>query len=208
MSHSIRYSFRWSLVVALASPLSFANAETDLTQPRLKETYVTREVVGLRPHIGVLDFQAAGTARRARAMIGAVAEFNFADRLLENPTRAHIGIQSGFLFSQVGGANSNFVNADSGASVAVIPANIKLGYSITPGARLSLHGGGNIMYRSLPATVVLGGNTKPWSVFPNIGADVDLDLGKSVALTLRPDFTFAGAQTVVAASVGLGFIVD
>jgi len=126
----------------------------------------------------------------------------------------------GFIYSHLGAPTSDFIgrNPDNealgqaGSNMAVIPTNLKVGYNVAEAVRLSAHGGGNIIYRSVANSINLGddstGSDSLWKYYPNAGADIEFGLGQNAALSLRPDWTFAPNDDLfmgtVALAIGLG----
>ena len=98
----------------------------------------------------------------------------------------------------------------TGSNILLFPVNAKIGYNITDNFRTSIHGGGNVLYRSaanvmnLGASSVNSGSNSNWSMFPNAGVDLEFGMGTNVALLIRPDMTFTPGHDFFTGTVGLG----
>lgn len=158
------------------------------------------EAVGIKPSLGFVNFKdATGTATN-RGAIGLAYDMNLARGIAGGPTPFYIGFSTGGLYSHLGEPGSGFFGTSTakssgfgGANLVQVPVDAKLGYSVTDHLRISAHGGGNVMYCSIPSA--MGTNLgsavdRKWNIFPNVGGDVDIGLGRNFALTLRPDWTF------------------
>ena len=171
------------------------------------------ESIGLKPEVGVLNFNDATGNKTSRGAVGLAFDMNFSKILSGVAQNIYFGISTGGLYSHVGGTGSNFFGSSptangsgtGGANVALFPANLKLGYNFTDKFRVSGHGGGNVIYSSVANAITTGDNSRNWNIYPNAGADVDIGLGKSVALTLRPDWTFTPNVGFFTGTLEFGF---
>ncbi len=176
---------------------------------------MTTEVFGIKPQFGVLDYKTQTGATETRAAIGATFEWNFANTLSHNTTRWYVGPVTGLIYSHIGNNGANFVgsgDASGGANLTQIPLNLKVGYAFSDAFRLSLRGGGNVIYRSAVETVAIGNTLttvsgSSWNIYPNVGADVEFGLGKNVTLMLRPDFTLTSNNNMFTGTIGIAFPV-
>ena len=115
----------------------------------------------------------------------------------------------------MGPSNASFFGDNSGsggatsANMLLIPADLKVGYNFTPAFRTSLHGGGNVLYRSTANAANTGdavGSDSLWRLYPNAGADFEWQVGRNVSLIARPDVTFTSGPTVLMGTLGATFI--
>ncbi len=173
---------------------------------------LTGKAVAISPHVGIVEFNDFTGDSATRGAIGLTLDWNAMDLLAWD--RVSLGPSTGLFFSHIGDPGSNFFGTDadfsagqSGANLLIIPANLKLGYSISDNFRVGAHGGGNVIYRTAEQSMQLGtaGVGSEWDLYPNVGADIDFGLGKGVALSLRPDWTFAGAD-IFTGTVNVGFM--
>jgi hypothetical protein len=170
------------------------------------------KAVAIAPHLGIVEYNDITGGSTTRGVAGLSIDWNAVDLLGWN--NWSLGPATGIFFSHLGDPGSNFFGTGSGveigqssANLMIIPANLKMGYNFSDRLRVGLHGGGNVVYRTNELAMQLGTNGvgSEWDVFPNAGADVEFGLGKSVALSLRPDWTFAG-EDIFTGTVNLGFI--
>jgi hypothetical protein len=188
---------------------------TERKAPEMGEKgYLRDEIVGIRPQLGTLVFKDLGTGNtNARGAIGLTADMNAVTTFTDNKDW-YLGPSTGFIYSHLGASDANFFGANStsanqGANAFYIPLNAKVGYNLTQNARVALHGGGNLIFRSIPTAMSLSNNdaTKApndWTVFPNLGADFEYGFGKSaIALLVRPDVTFASANNMFSGTVAV-----
>lgn len=178
--------------------------------------YIPNELVGFKPQVGAMAFtDAAGTAT-ARAIEGLTIDVNLASMINRSWSNFFIAPSTGVLFSHLGDPSSNFIGTNpnssigsAGSNLLMIPANLKIGYNITDYFRVAAHGGGNVLYRSVASSMFLGDSSASpdpvWRIFPNVGGDVELGLGRSMAILLRPDVTLTPGNTVFTGTVGVSF---
>lgn len=159
------------------------------------------ETVGILPQLGVLIYEDIQGSTTSRAVGGIGLDYNVGAGLTGNP-RWYIGPSTGALYSHLGSATSNFFGTDPtatlndpGANLLIIPVNLKIGYNFPQyNFRVALHGGANVLFRSSNTAIDLGSDNSgsgiaKWNIFPNAGGDIEIGLGKGVALSLRPDIT-------------------
>jgi hypothetical protein len=171
------------------------------------------EVFGIAPELGALSFTNRNGAYSSRAMAGVGLNFNLVPLVMDRDNRDwYMGVSTGALYSHMGsdsgnffGSNSNVQSTDN-SNVLIIPADLKIGYNLSSAFRLSAHGGGNIIYRSVGNAIDLGSdsntNDSLWRIYPNAGADAEWQVGKNVSLMLRPDLTFTSGTTLFGATLG------
>ena len=174
------------------------------------------EVVGIKPQVGAATFnQKSIGGGDSRMVYGFTLDFN-AINMMSNPSDSmqswYIGPSTGFLYSNLGGPGANFFastsNTGTSSNVFQIPLDLKVGYNLGTAARISLHGGGNLIRRSDVTTVALGTPNptlvgSDTAVFPNIGADLEFGLGKNFGLILRPDATLTKGPNIYTGTIGL-----
>ncbi|OFZ83356.1 MAG: hypothetical protein A3K03_05025 [Bdellovibrionales bacterium RIFOXYD1_FULL_44_7] len=181
--------------------------EPGVTVTRAKEAeggYLKDEIIGIKPQVGVLVFKDAlspGQDTTTRGAAGLTLDMNAATLINENMERWFIGPSTGVIYSHLGGPDAGFFGTTDAGGVAAgsnfffIPADLKLGVNLAERYRVAVHGGGNVTYRSIPASMNLGGDnagqtTPGWDIYPNVGADFEANLGRNIALLARPDVTF------------------
>lgn len=85
--------------------------------------------------------------------------------------------------------------------------DLKVGYHLTDRVRVSVHGGGNVTYRSVASSANFGesstGSDSNWTLFPNAGADLEIGLTRQISLAARPDITFTTGQEVYMGTLGV-----
>lgn len=174
------------------------------------------EAVGFKPQVGVLVFddpQNNGDTT-SRAAYGFTLDMNAMRFINENLANWYLGPSTGLIYSHLGSSGANFFGADSptgapnaGANFFQIPLNLKAGYTFGDSFRLAVHGGGNIVYRSIGQSLALGDNAgatdSDWNIFPNVGADIEFGLGQNIALTLRPDVTLTPGDELYTGTLAL-----
>lgn len=177
--------------------------------------YLKDEAFGIKPQVGVLAFKDTDGTNTARGAVGIGLEWNATKALGLDPTW-YFGPSSGVIFSHLGSPSSNFFGSDAdanrqiaeGANMLFIPANLKLGYNFSDHYRLSVHGGGNAIYRSVARSMNLGDGSDRdgslWKVYPNVGADLEIAMGRNVSLLLRPDLTITPNDDFFTGTAALG----
>ena len=178
--------------------------------------YLKNEVFSFKPQLGVLNFKDPSGNSTTRAAGGMTIDANLAPSLLNSPSKSlYFGPSTGVLYTHLGDPTSNLIgtNADSpvgnsGANLLVIPANLKLGYNINELFRVSVHGGGNVIYRSIANSMNLGPTSadtaSTWNLYPNVGGDVEIGLSRSASILLRPDWTLTPGNSIFMGTVAVG----
>lgn len=185
---------------------------TSTEQTRLKD-----EKLSVIPLIGTIAFVDPTDTGTGKAAYGLAIEANAMswqnDEVLKD---WYVGASSGFIFSHLGSNSSNFFGADpdrqdgaGGANMVLIPVDLKVGYHVMENVRVSAFGGGNVMYRSIKSSFDSGGdfasdNSSDWTMYPNLGASVEVGLANNVALTVRPDLTFTPGVVAFDGMFGIG----
>jgi hypothetical protein len=212
-----------ALSAVLALPLLAQAADDDMSSTTVASSsdvthgYLRNEVVGIKPEVGTIVFNDPSTGVvDSRAAVGLDASWNVAGSFLPSSQRNFfIGPNTGVLFSHLGYGTSNFFGTnnqiqagDPGANIVLIPADLKVGYTFGDNFRLSAHGGGNVLYRSVASSLYLGDSSSVpgsvWRLFPNAGADLEFGMGSQIAVLIRPDVTFTPGNALFAGTIGLG----
>jgi hypothetical protein len=176
------------------------------------EQTLRSETFSFAPQFGVVTFTDATGETDSRSTVGLGLNFNMIPSSPENPKNIYLGLSTGAFYSHLGGPGSNFWGSNDnsgynqGANLVLIPANLKLGYNISDSFRASLHGGGNVIYRSAPEAAILGSgadvNTNSWAILPNAGLDLEWQVGSNVAIIARPDVTIAPGNNMFVGTLG------
>jgi len=118
--------------------------------------YLNKEMIGLKPQVGVMAFTDQLGNSQGRAAYGFTLESNIASMIGMSGSQFYIGPETGFIYSHFGDPGSNFFGSNSdtsigaaGANVFIIPADLKVAYNVTDRFRVGAHGGGNVLYRSI-----------------------------------------------------------
>lgn len=210
--------FHKTKIMAILSILASAGVASAQTQTSTqegieRENTLRDEAVGVIPQVGVLGVVTPGGGREARGTVGLGFDFNFAPGGTDyNESPIFFGLSTGGFYSHIGASNSSFFGASSsqssagGANMVIIPGNLKLGVNIGDSFRVSAHGGGNVIYRSQAGSVLLGdgssGSDSLWKVYPNVGADLELQVGNNVAIIARPDVTITPGSNMWMGTIG------
>lgn len=176
--------------------------------------YLKDERIAIKPQLGVLAYSDAIGERTARAAYGFTVDANIAKLIDNSWNKTYLGVTTGFLFSHMGAPGSNLFGTNpsnnqgtAGANMFVIPANIKAAYNVYDNFRVGVHGGGNVVYRSVASVANFGDSSSlpgsVWRLFPNAGADFELGLGEQAALMLRPDWTFTPGSSFFMGTLAL-----
>lgn len=193
------------------------------TAPRTTATAeeVTRgmkaETVSIKPELGIIAYTDTQDNSTSRGVAGLGVDWNFGKLLMSGTAGRdwYLGLSTGAIYSHLGSSGSNFfgsspdvVSSAPGANLLVIPTDLKLGYNLTDASRVSIHGGGNVVYRSVANSMSLGpstsvGDNSVWRMYPNAGASFEFGSG-NVAFIARPDFTFTPGSDIFTGTLGVG----
>lgn len=209
----------WAVDTRVRSTTDEYRTSSTISESQVTRGYLQYEVVGIKPQIGAVMYKDQFGNNTARAAIGLTIDMNLATTINDSWSYLYIGPSTGVLFSHLGEPTSNFfgANADKGvdsggANMGIIPVNLKVGYNITDNFRVGVHGGGNVIYRSVPSVMYLGQSSfdpaPSWKIFPNFGLDVDLGLGGRAALFLRPDLTITPGDNIFTGTVAINIPLD
>lgn len=188
---------------------------------------LSSETFAFSPQAGVYTYGTPNNGDQVRGVIGlgidmnAVTAFSTPEDRGDAWSNIYIGPQTGFFFTHTGSQTSNFLGTSAtssdvyvGASLMYIPLDLKVGYAISDHFRISVHGGGNIIYQSVSGSVNIANATtfvgssataSSWNIYPNVGGDLEWSVGKDISVLLRPDVTIASGTSPFAATVGVGF---
>jgi hypothetical protein len=171
-----------------------------------------KEKAAFQPQVGMINFLDTSGNVDNRMTYGFTADMNFPSILGNNDL--YLGPQTGFFYSHLGSQNANFVgsspdtgaDANAGANMFYVPTDIKLGVNLG-NFRPSIHGGANLIYRSIASSLAAGsdpasGSDSAWSYLPNLGLDLEYAVADSFAFVARPDITFGGSNRIWTASIG------
>jgi hypothetical protein len=175
---------------------------------------LTNELAGLKPEIGIVGFHDSDGLNTTRGSIGLHYDMNVANLVAGGYSRFYLGPSFGALYSHIGAAGASWFgsspsvnNGTAGGNLVQFPLEAKMGYDVLDNMRLSVHGGGNVMYRSIAGEMSIDQFTGPnsrWTIYPAVGGDVEFGITKNVALDIRPDVTLTPLNTVLNATVGVG----
>ena len=199
-----------------ANPYNDTGTMSSVTEKgNLSSGLLKDEIVSLKPEFGVATYTAPNNQGQGRATYGILSDLNFSKTLPPEWGPIYLGITSGLMFTHLGSATSNFwgsdpsqVVTDPGANMLLFPADIEAGWAMNNNARLAIHGGANVLYRSVANSIDMGDSSSVpgsvWRLFPNLGVDFDYSIGRNVAISIRPDLTLTPGNNVFIAAVGVG----
>jgi hypothetical protein len=189
-------------------------ATTTTTTTEVTHGYLRDEKVGLKPEVGVAAYTDEFGNATSRVAVGFDLDWNILNSVAPEMGDTFLGIDTGLIYSHLGSPTSNFWGSsattiqNASGNMFLIPADVKAGYTFADKYRLSVHGGGNIMYRSVASSLYLGDSSfqsgSVWRLFPNVGADLEIALGRNAALLLRPDVTLTPGNTLFTGMLALG----
>ena len=175
---------------------------------------MTKALAGLKPEIGIVGFHDSDGLNTTRGSIGLHYDVNMAGLIAGGYSRFYLGPSIGALYSHIGAAGASWFgsspsvnNGTAGGNLVQFPLEAKLGYDVFDNMRLSVHGGGNLMYRSVAGAMSIDSNTgsnSRWTIYPAVGGDIEFGISKNVALDIRPDVTLTPLNTVLNATIGVG----
>lgn len=187
-------------------------------RPEIDEaTSMKTQKFAIGPQLGVINYTDNAGEDATRGMVGVGLDWNLAPMFGAEVSNVYFGLQSGINVAKVGGSGANFFGGDSDpgtglddATLLMAPVNAKLGYNISDRTRISAHGGGNVFYRSSAGAVRIAdddpvGNESEWDVHPNVGADLEMQIGDNVGLLARPDFTISD-ETLFVGTLAANFM--
>ncbi|NDF15067.1 hypothetical protein EB061_07055 [bacterium] len=170
---------------------------------------------GLSAQLGNLTYTDNSGSATSRMTLGVGFDWNASKTLRPDaPSNEYVGVSSGFLYSHPGATDANYLGASStvggDSNLFLIPIDLKLGYDFTDSFRLSVRGGGNLIYRSNASVSNMGagssGVSDLWKIYPNVGMDADIQLSSNFALTIRPDITLTPGNDLYVATLGATYV--
>jgi hypothetical protein len=170
---------------------------------------------GLSAQLGAVAYTDNLGDATSRIAFGAAFDWNLNPLIREDaPTNQYLGLATGILYSHPGASDSNFLggseSSGSNSDFLFIPLDAKIGYDITDAFRLSVRGGGNLIYRSNPSVTDIGAGTGDagglWKLYPNIGMDADIQLSENFSLTIRPDITLTPGNDLYVTTIGATYV--
>ena len=204
---------------AVPTPIYHQEQQQSVAQDvNYKENRTLRdETFALTPQVGAINYTNINGAYTSKALIGLGLSLNMTPYFAPSDERAwYMGVTTGALYSHNGSASGNFFGANSSindrdnANLLLIPADLKIGYNVTPSFRTSMHGGGNLTYRTNGNSIFLGDNTSTnnsvWRIYPNVGGDLEFQASRNVSILLRPDVTITPGNDVLSVTLGANII--
>lgn len=172
------------------------------------------EVASIRPEVAILALHDSVGQSTTRGAIGLHYDFNMSNLVSSMSERLYFGPSFGGLYSHIGSQGSNFIASNSsnndgngGANLVEIPLELKLGYNVMDNMRISAHGGGTLLYRSIANAVQIDNTSSSasnWKIYPAVGGDLEVALGGRVTLDFRPDVTLTPVNTLFTGALGFG----
>jgi hypothetical protein len=207
------------LEVALAEDLP---ADKRVTEGGMTTVGIRNEVLGLKPAVGMMNFQDQAGGVGNRGVMGFTLDMNavttaldWAGDMKSSATKDYyVGLSTGLFYSHLGQAGSGFWGTNSttgignaGSNMFLIPLDLKLGLYLGE-FRGSVHGGGNVIYRSYMSAMQIGSASaittgSSWTIFPNVGVDLEYGVSKAIVLILRPDVSLGSVGEVWLATFGV-----
>lgn len=186
-------------------------------------TNLYNQTFAMGPQLGFVTYTDNQGDKSTRGTVGVGLEWNLAPLFesAENgwayPADYYLGVQTGAYLSRVGGGNADFFGGSSSgsgfedATLITIPLNAKIGYNFMENARASIHGGGNLFYRSSAGAVRLGengpvGDSAAWNVYPNVGADLEVQVSEPLSILARPDLTITSGENLFVGTLAANFL--
>jgi hypothetical protein len=214
----------WTFFSPSWSETGWAQTTDDYNMVTPSQSRVTQqgllpsEKIGIKPQVGLMLFGDQNANSAARATYGFTADWNAAPLINPSWTRYYGGPSLGFFFSHLGAPSSNFFgsnpdtnNGTGGANTLLFPVNLKIGYDFTDKIRGSIHGGGNIIFRSIASSIFVGDSSSlpgsVWRIYPNVGLDGEFSVDKNLAVIVRPDLTFTPGDEIFTATVGINLLL-
>lgn len=201
--------------LAAADEVSTTNAGGGYQLP----TRLMDERASVKAMVGAISYADPSGTTTARNALGIDGEINLAGFWSADSVKMYyLGVSSGMYYSHLGTTGSNFwgtsggFTSSQGSNLVLVPVDIKLGIHLAEIVRLSLYGGGNVMYRSVKSTFQTGGDSlgvanSDWSFYPNVGISAEVAVAQGVDLIARPDVTITPGVAVFDGTVGVGIVL-
>jgi hypothetical protein len=206
-----------------------ATSSTEISASRPTGGGLENEKFAVTPELGVFSYSTLLNGTQTRGMIGFGLDMNAVTTFVPPEKRndiwssIYIGPQTGLFYAHTGSATSNFLgtsptvaDTSAGGNLLLLPLDLKVGYSLADNFRISLHGGGNIIYQSVAGTVnftrgttVVGTTAAAtnWNIYPNVGGDIEYGVGKNISVLIRPDVTLAPGASPFTGTIGVGIAI-
>ena len=203
-----------SLVVVEAQAQSRGRTQMEVKGGGSEKT-LREQSWGLSAQMGAVAYTDNQGDATSRIAFGAAFDWNLNPLIREDaPTNQYLGLATGLLYSHPGASDSNFLggseSSGNNSDFLFIPLDAKIGYDFTDSFRLSVRGGGNLIYRSNPSVSNIGAGTGDagglWKLYPNIGLDADIQLSENFSLTVRPDITLTPGNDLYVATIGATYV--
>jgi len=181
---------------------------------------VTRGVFGspftVTPAVGALGFQDPTGTYTSRITEGLLLNFDAGSAIMRGSSgQIKLGLESGLLYSHLGSSGSNFFGSNAGvqnqesANSFLVPIELTAGYALTDSFLATLNLGTNMLYRSIPGSMLVGrsDNTGGTSVdfFPSAGLELGWTAGSVVGIKLRGDYIPTPLDDMFTATLGATF---
>jgi hypothetical protein len=188
-------------------------AATEVTRGFLKN-----EFIGIKPQIGGAVFNDLNDEIAGRFAFGFTVETNLAPAINNSWSSFFGGPVTGLIFTHLGDPASNFFGTNSGTPIGnagsnmfIIPVNLKIGYNVLEEFRVSIHGGGNVLYRSIADSIFMGDSSSVpgvvWRLFPNVGGEMEVNVARHVAVGIRPDWTITPGNNLFVGTFVVNFLL-
>lgn len=195
---------------------SDAPPTTVATDESVTNGLMRNEIFSVKPLAGVLAYPDTQGNNTGRLAIGVTWDMSLLSLInLGTPSPWYLGPAFGAIYSHLGAPSSDFFGSDpasgsagAGANMLIFPTNLKVGYSFSDYYRIAIHGGANLIYRSIGNSVNLGEGSDStnslWKYYPDIGADLDIALARGLSISFRPDWTLAPNNSLFTGTLGIG----
>jgi hypothetical protein len=175
---------------------------------------LAQNLLAIQPQAGLLAFTDLQGNFTTRGAAGMSLELNATPWLWSDTTEGYLGFFTGAIGTHLGSTSAGFFGTttpnaaitDPTANLVIIPLNLKLGADLGRAARVSVHLGANLIYRSVGNSIDLGSSSvtsdSVWQIFPDIGADLQLAIWDRFSLLARPEITLTAGDTLFSGMLG------
>ena len=197
------------------SKASTAGVSNARFETKSKEENWKGEKWAVAPELSAIAYTDRTGAATSRLGIGASLELNAAHSILEvDSTPWFIGPKISARYLHPGASDGSFFGSGTasggGSNMLLLPLDLKMGYALNDKVRVSVLGGGNLIYRSDASVSNLGSgsgsSSSLWKVYPNLGVDAEWRLTRNLGVVLHPDLTLTTGKNIYAASLSAVFI--
>lgn len=182
--------------------------------------FLSNQKVAIVPQLGFMSYSDSQGNTQGRAAYGATIDLNLPSFYVGNNAFS-TAFETGIFASHFGPAGSNFFGGNSnpnipnnnaaGANMLLFPLDLKVGYVFNNMFEVAAHGGLNWTYRTVGNSTYFGSNSNTtgpvWRPYPNIGADLQVQLLKNMAFIIRPDVTITPGNDLFTGTIGLNFFI-